>query len=193
MSAAAAGFLQVSLLVALLAAVHRPFGDYMARVYSSPKHLGVEKALYRVAGVDPDAEQRWPVYARALLGFSLVSVLVLYALMRLQPVLPLALGLPAVPPDGAWNTAVSFVTNTNWQWYSGEAVMGHLIQIEVDLLVLFEGLLAQPLIGLRTHASGLLAGAFLRRRGHCRKVPGLVPSSLACPTTRRASPGAEPT
>ena len=129
MSATMAGVLQVALLVALLAGVHRPFGDYMARVYSSPKHLGVEKALYRVAGVDPGAEQRWPVYTRALLGFSLVSVLLLYALMRLQPLLPLALGLPAVPPDGAWNTAVSFVTNTNWQWYSGETVMGHLVQM----------------------------------------------------------------
>ena len=80
-------------------------------------------------GVDPDADQRWPVYARSLLAFSLVCVLCLYALQRLQPELPLSLGFPGVAPDQAFNTAVSFVTNTNWQSYSGESTMGHLVQM----------------------------------------------------------------
>ena len=128
MGDAAAGFLTVATLVAALAVVHAPLGDHMARVYTSSRHLRVERLLYRVAGVDPDAEQRWPVYARAVLGFSLVSVLLLYALQRLQGLLPLSLGFPGVAPATAWNTAVSFVTNTNWQSYSGESTMGHLVQ-----------------------------------------------------------------
>ena len=128
MGDAAAGFLTVATLVAALAVVHAPLGDHMARVYTSSRHLRVERLLYRVAGVDPDAEQRWPVYARAVLGFSFVSVLLLYALQRLQGLLPLSLGFPGVAPATAWNTAVSFVTNTNWQSYSGESTMGHLVQ-----------------------------------------------------------------
>lgn len=121
--------LQVGLLVAALAAVHVPLGDHMARVFTDPRHLRVERAVYRLGGIEPDAEQRWPVYARAVLGFSFVSILLLYALLRLQDHLPLALGLPGVGPAGAWNTAVSFVTNTDWQWYSGEATTGHLVQM----------------------------------------------------------------
>ena len=70
--------------------------------------------------VDPDAEQRWSTYLLSVLGFSLASVLVLFGLGRLQDQLPLDIGMAAVDPAGAWNTAVSFVTNTNWQWYSGE-------------------------------------------------------------------------
>ena len=89
----------------------------------------MERSLYRVMGVDPDGEQPWGGYARSVLAFSAVSILFLYAFMRLQNRLWLSLGLPAVKPDGAWNTAVSFVTNTNWQWYSGESTMGHLVQM----------------------------------------------------------------
>jgi potassium-transporting ATPase potassium-binding subunit len=128
LSDTAAGFLTTAVLVAALAVVHAPLGDAMARVYTSTRHLGVERLLYRVAGVDPDAEQRWPVYARAVLGFSFVSVLLLYALQRAQALLPLSLGFPGVAPATAWNTAISFVTNTNWQSYSGESTMGHLVQ-----------------------------------------------------------------
>lgn len=129
MPATLAAVLQVALLVTALAAVHVPLGDHMARTLSSPRHLRVERALYRVGGVDPEADQRWPVYARSLLAFSLVGILLLYGLQRLQHLLPLSLGMDPVPPDGAFTTAVSFVTNTNWQWYSGEAVMGHLVQM----------------------------------------------------------------
>ncbi len=128
MSSTVAGLVQVAVLVVALVLVHRPFGDYMARVYSSPRHLGVERFIYRVIGVEPDADQRWTTYLRAVLSFSLVSALVLYLLQRLQSSLPLSLGFPGVNPDQAFNTAVSFVTNTNWQSYSGESTMGHLVQ-----------------------------------------------------------------
>lgn len=128
LSDGAAGALTIAALVAALAVVHAPLGDSMARVYTSTRHLAVERLLYRAAGVDPDAEQRWPVYARAVLGFSFVSVLFLYAFQRLQAFLPLSLGFPGVAPATAWNTAISFVTNTNWQSYSGESTMGHLVQ-----------------------------------------------------------------
>jgi K+-transporting ATPase ATPase A chain len=106
-----------------------PLGGYMARVFTSPRHLRVERAGYRALRVDPDADQRWSTYLLSLLGFSLASVLVLYALERLQDHLPLSLGMSAMDPAGAWNTAVSFTTNTNWQWYSGEAAAGHLLQM----------------------------------------------------------------
>ena len=129
MSATAAGILQLLLLVALLALAHRPLGDYMARVFTGSRHLGVERAFYRVGRVDPDADQRWSTYLLSLLGFSMVSVLFLFGFQRLQSYLPLSLDFPGVPAAGAFNTAVSFVTNTNWQWYSGEATMGHLVQM----------------------------------------------------------------
>ena len=129
MSDTTAGLLQVGLLIAALASCYRPLGAYMARVYTSDHHTWIERALYRLMGVDPAADQRWPAYARALLAFSGVSVLVLYALLRLQPQLPLSLGFPGVAADQAFNTAASFVTNTNWQSYSGESTMGHLVQM----------------------------------------------------------------
>jgi K+-transporting ATPase ATPase A chain len=117
------------LLLAVLAVVHKPFGDYMARVFTTPHHWRAEKLVYRAVGVDADAEQRWPVYVRSVLAFSAVGVLVVYGLQRLQQWLPLSNGLPAVEQSSAWNTAISFVTNTNWQGYSGESTMGHLVQM----------------------------------------------------------------
>jgi len=120
---------QILILVVALAAVHVPLGGYMARVFTSPRHLRVERAGYRALRVDPDADQRWSTYLLSVLGFSMVSLLLLYALERLQDHLPLSLGMSAMDPAGAWNTAVSFTTNTNWQWYSGEAAAGHLLQM----------------------------------------------------------------
>ncbi|TCO41644.1 K+-transporting ATPase ATPase A chain [Kribbella antiqua] len=128
MSDTAAGLLQVGLLVALLAAAYRPFGGYMARVYSSGKDLRIERGAYKLFGVDPKADQTWAVYARSLIAFSAISVVLLYLLQRLQHYLPLSLGLPSVPSGLAWNTAASFVSNTNWQSYSPEQTMGHLVQ-----------------------------------------------------------------
>src|SRR5512143_2248777 len=129
MSMPIAGVLFAASLLLALAAAHRPLGDYMYRVFTDTRHLRVERTMYRLIGVDPDAEQAWGVYARSVLAFSAVSVLFLYGFQRLQHLLPLSLGFPAVRPDTAWNTAVSFVTNTNWQSYSGESTMGHLVQM----------------------------------------------------------------
>jgi potassium-transporting ATPase potassium-binding subunit len=124
-----AGFLQVTLLVAALAASYRPLGDYMAHTLTSAKHLKVERFLYRIGGVDGDADQKWSSYLRGVLAFSAASVLFLYAFQRLQNHLWLAIGMPPVKADQAFNTAASFVSNTNWQSYSGETTMGHLVQM----------------------------------------------------------------
>ncbi|MED7929125.1 potassium-transporting ATPase subunit KdpA [Nonomuraea sp. LP-02] len=129
MSTTVAGMVFVASLIIALALVHVPLGDYMARVYSSTKDTRLERVIYRLLGVRPDAEQSWGVYARALLAFSAVSVLVVYGIQRLQDRLPLSLGMEPVTDHIAWNTAVSFVTNTNWQSYSGESTMGHLTQM----------------------------------------------------------------
>ncbi len=129
MSDTTAGLLQAGFLVVLLAAVHVPLGNYMARVYAGSRHSRVERGLYRVMGVDPDADQRWSTYLRSVLAFSVVSLLFLYGFQRVQQHLLLSLGFPAVKADQAWNTAASFVTNTNWQSYSGESTMGHLVQM----------------------------------------------------------------
>jgi potassium-transporting ATPase potassium-binding subunit len=129
MSDSAAAWLQFLLLVAALAAAHRPLGDWMARVFTSRRHWRVERLVYRAVGVDAGSEQRWPVYLRSVLAFSVVGVLSLFLLQRVQQWLPLDNGMAAVVPGSAWNTAVSFVTNTNWQGYSGESTMGHLVQM----------------------------------------------------------------
>ncbi|MFC9983188.1 potassium-transporting ATPase subunit KdpA [Microbacterium keratanolyticum] len=122
------GVLQAATLVLALVLLYRPLGDYIARVYSSGRDLAVERGIYRLIGVDASAEQTWRAYARGVLAFSLVSVLVLYGLQRLQAFLPQSLGLPAVPEGLAFNTAASFVANTNWQSYSPELTMGYLVQ-----------------------------------------------------------------
>ncbi|MFI2453105.1 potassium-transporting ATPase subunit KdpA [Streptomyces sp. NPDC019539] len=128
MSPVLADVLQVTALIVALALVHRPLGDYMARVFSSEKHLRVEKWIYRSVGANPNAEMRWPAYLRAVLAFSAVGVLFLYVLQRVQDKLPLSLGFAPITADQAFNTATSFVSNTNWQSYSGEAAMSHVTQ-----------------------------------------------------------------
>lgn len=131
MSGTAAGLIFLAILVLALAVVHIPLGDYMYRVYSSRKHSRTEKFIYRLIGANPDAEQGWVAYARSVLAFSAVSVVFLFVLQLVQGKLPLHLHDPAtqMTPALAWNTAVSFVTNTNWQAYSGESTMGHLVQM----------------------------------------------------------------
>ncbi|WP_066940096.1 potassium-transporting ATPase subunit KdpA [Streptomyces sp. NBRC 110611] len=128
MSPVLADVLQVTALIVALALVHRPLGDYMAAVYSSKKHLRVEKWIYRSVGANPDAEMRWPAYLRGVLIFSAVGVLFLFLLQRVQDKLPLSLGFQPISPDQAFNTAASFVSNTNWQSYSGEVAMSHVTQ-----------------------------------------------------------------
>jgi potassium-transporting ATPase potassium-binding subunit len=127
-SATTAGIIFILTLAAALALAYKPLGDYMYRVVTPAGHTRAERGLYRLIGVDPQAEQGWAVYARSVLAFSALSILLLYLLQRVQNHLWLSLGFPAVAPALAWNTAVSFTTNTNWQAYSGESTMGHLVQ-----------------------------------------------------------------
>jgi potassium-transporting ATPase potassium-binding subunit len=123
-----AGCLQLLALIGALALAHVPLGNYMAKVYSTDKHWRVEKWIYKGIGADPDSEMRWTAYLRGVLAFSTVGVLFLYLLQRVQGVLPMSLGFKSIDPDQAFNTAASFVTNTNWQSYYGEQAMGHVVQ-----------------------------------------------------------------
>ncbi|MFD3506832.1 potassium-transporting ATPase subunit KdpA [Nocardia sp. NPDC058666] len=131
MTTTTAGVVFVAALVLALALVHVPLGDYMFRVYNGDKHSRVERLIYRVIGAHPEVEQTWPVYARSVLSFGAVSVLFLFFFQLVQGSLPLHLQDPdtEMTPALAWNTAVSFVTNTNWQNYSGESTQGHLVQM----------------------------------------------------------------
>ncbi|MDX6329488.1 MAG: potassium-transporting ATPase potassium-binding subunit [Streptomycetaceae bacterium] len=124
-----AGWLQILALVGALALSFRPLGDYIAHILTTPKHLRAEAIVYRLGGVDGDADQKWSAYLRSVLAFSAVSVLFLYGFLRLQNHLLLSIGMKAVAPALSFNTAASFVTNTNWQAYSGESAMGHLVQM----------------------------------------------------------------
>ncbi|MEV0438219.1 potassium-transporting ATPase subunit KdpA [Streptomyces spectabilis] len=128
MSPVLAGVLQLLALVAALALAYRPLGDYMAGVYSSDRHLRVEKWIYKGIGANPGTQMRWPAYLRGVLSFSLASLLFLYLLQRIQGSLPGSLGFKSIDPDQAFNTAASFVANTNWQSYYGEQAMGHVVQ-----------------------------------------------------------------
>src|ERR1044072_6723178 len=128
MSPVLAGILQLLALTVALGLAYVPLGDYMAKVYSSDKHWRVEKWIYKGIGAHPDTEMGWPAYLRGVLAFSAVSVIFLYLLQRLQGVLPGSLGFVSIDPDQAFNTAVSFVTNTNWQSYYGEQARGHVVQ-----------------------------------------------------------------
>ncbi|MFO1153596.1 MAG: potassium-transporting ATPase subunit KdpA [Rhodospirillales bacterium] len=130
------GWLQILLYVALILLLTRPLGGFLARVMTgertalSPVLAPAERLIYRTAGVDPHVEQHWLTYGVAMLLFNLAGCLLLYGLMRLQADLPLnPQGLPQVPADLALNTAISFVTNTNWQNYGGEATMSYLTQM----------------------------------------------------------------
>jgi len=113
----------------VLAAVYRSFGDYMAGVYTTPRDWRVERGLYRVLGVDPRSGQTWQAYLRGVLTFSVVGLLLVYALQRTQQWLPYSLGLPAPSADLSFNTAASFVGNTNWQSYSPELTLGYTVQL----------------------------------------------------------------
>jgi K+-transporting ATPase ATPase A chain len=130
------GWLQFAFYILILLVLIKPLGLYMARVYQgertflSPILSPIERFFYRLAGVDPEDEMNWKIYAGALLMFNLVGFLFLYLLLRLQYSLPLnPLGLQSVSPDLAFNTAVSFITNTNWQSYGGETTLSYLSQM----------------------------------------------------------------
>ncbi len=123
------GILQAAVVVTALVLLYRPLGDYIAHVYSTARDARVERGVYRLIGVDPASEQTWRAYARSVLVFSVVGLVLVYGLQRLQAFLPASLGLPAVPEGLAFNTAASFVANTNWQSYSPEQTMGYTVQL----------------------------------------------------------------
>ena len=132
----ATGLVQIALYLIVLIALVKPLGLYMARVYEGRSTLldrlfgPIERLIYRVSGIRPEAGMNWPTYAVALLIFNLCGLLVVYVLQRVQAALPLnPQGLGAVSPDSAFNTAVSFATNTNWQGYGGEVTMSYLTQM----------------------------------------------------------------
>lgn len=150
------GFLQIGIYLVVLLMLVKPLGWYMARVYEGApiglnRLLGpMERGIYRVCGARADEEMDWKTYAGAMLLFSAVGTLVLYALQRLQAFLPLnPQGLGPVAPDLAFNTAASFVTNTNWQAYVGESTMSYL----TDML----GMTAQNFISAATGMALLVA------------------------------------
>ena len=128
MSPAVAAGLQIALVVLALAAVHVPLGEYMARIFTSPKHWRVESGLYRTLRIDAGADQRWFTYLLSVLAFGVLSILVLWGLLTAQAHLPYDLGRPGMPAAQGFNTAVSFATNTNWQSYAGETALGYTAQ-----------------------------------------------------------------
>ena len=130
------GWFQIAIYAAIVAAIVVPLGGYMTRVFAgertflSPVLKPVEWAFYRISGVDDTQEQGWVAYALSALLFNLAGFALLYALQRLQGMLPLnPQGFPGVAPDLALNTSISFTTNTNWQNYAGESTMSYLVQM----------------------------------------------------------------
>ncbi len=147
-------------LVLALGLTHVPLGNYMAWVFTSTTDWRVERGFYRLIGVDSKREQSWQAYLRAVLVFSTISVLFLYLLQRTQQFLPYSLGFPAVPEGVAFNTAISFVTNTNWQAYSPELTLGYTVQ--------FAGLAVQNFLSAAVGiavAIALVRGLAYRRSG----------------------------
>ena len=152
--------LALSTVAAILVILYRPLGDYMAWVYTSSKDWGLERAVYKVVGVDSKSEQTWQAYLRSVLAFSAVGLLIVYGLQRLQQWLPYSLGLPAPSEHLSFNTAASFVGNTNWQSYSPELTVGYTVQ--------FAGLAVQNFVSAAvgiTIAIALVRGFAYRRSG----------------------------
>ncbi len=163
------GWGQIALYVLLIAGLTRPLGGYMTAVFEgrrtllSPLLRPIERGCYRLAGINPQSEQSWLSYAMALLMFNLAGVLLLFGLQRVQAVLPLnPQGFPGVAPDLAFNTAVSFATNTDWQSYGGESSLGYAV----------------PMVGLTVQnflsAATGIAVALTLARGFARRSTGTI-------------------
>src|SRR6516165_10831216 len=130
------GWLQIAIYAVLVILITKPFGGYMTRVFNGertplrPVLQPVERGIYKLCGVRADEEQHWISYAVAMLAFSFAGFVIMYAIQRLQNVLPFnPQGQDAVSPDLAFNTSVSFLTNTNWQSYVPETTMSYLTQM----------------------------------------------------------------
>lgn len=152
--------LALATVAIILGVLYRPLGDYMAWVYTSRKDWKVERGIYKVIGVDSKTEQTWQAYLRSVLAFSAIGLLIVYGLQRLQQWLPYSLGLPAPSEHLSFNTAASFVGNTNWQSYSPELTVGYTVQ--------FAGLAVQNFVsgavGIAV-AIALVRGFAYRRSG----------------------------
>lgn len=163
------GWIQIVLFILVIAALTRPLGGYLTRVFAgertllSPVLAPLERGFLRLAGIDARAEQRWQAYAVAMLMFNFMGVLLLFALLRLQAQLPLnPQEMAAVPADLAFNTAVSFVTNTDWQNYAGESALGYLVPMA--------GLTVQNFLSAATG----IALALALIRGFARRSAGTI-------------------
>ena len=156
------GILQILTVAVILVLLYRPLGDYMARIFTSSTDLKVERGFYRLIGVDSQSEQTWRSYLRSMLVMSIVGVLFVYLLQRLQAVLPYSLGFPAIPEGLSFNTAASFVTNTNWQSYSPDVTMGYTVQLA--------GLAVQNFVS----AAVGIAIAIALVRGFARRTSGTI-------------------
>ncbi|MBO1901819.1 potassium-transporting ATPase subunit KdpA [Leucobacter weissii] len=152
--------LALATVAVILGVLYRPFGDYMAWVYTSRKDWKVERGIYKIIGVDSKTEQTWQAYLRSVLAFSAVGLLIVYGLQRLQQWLPYSLGLEAPSEHLSFNTAASFVGNTNWQSYSPELTVGYTVQ--------FAGLAVQNFVSAAVGiavAIALVRGFAYRRSG----------------------------
>ncbi|MBJ7470877.1 MAG: potassium-transporting ATPase subunit KdpA [Solirubrobacteraceae bacterium] len=129
MSVTASALLQAALVALTVGLLARPLGNYLAATFTSERDLRVEGWIYRLGGIDPRADQRWTVYLASVFGFSVASMLALFGLLKVQGELPLSGGMAPMETAQAINTAISFVTNTNWQSYSGESAVGYLTQM----------------------------------------------------------------
>ncbi|MGD0934468.1 MAG: potassium-transporting ATPase subunit KdpA [Streptosporangiaceae bacterium] len=123
-----AGWLQALVVLGLVGVLHVPLGDYLARVFTTTRHWRAETVIYRACGINPDDDQPWTHYAASVLAVSGAGILLLYLLLRVQGALPFSFGHPGLDPALAFNTAVSFTTNTSWQNYAGEASLGDVAQ-----------------------------------------------------------------
>jgi len=151
---------QLATVALMLALCYRVLGDHIAHTFTSHRDLRIEGGLYRLIGVDSASQQTWPVYLRSVLAFSIIGVLLVYLLQRLQAWLPYSLGLGPVPEGLSFNTAISFVTNTDWQSYSPETTVGYSVQMAALTVQNF----VSAAVGLAV-AVALIRGLAARRSG----------------------------
>ncbi|HVX08565.1 potassium-transporting ATPase subunit KdpA [Humibacter sp.] len=151
---------QLATVALMLALCYRVLGDHIAHTFTSHRDLRIERGFYRLIGVDSASQQTWPVYLRSVLAFSIIGVLLVYLLQRLQAWLPYSLGLGPVPEGLSFNTAISFVTNTDWQSYSPETTVGYSVQMAALTVQNF----VSAAVGLAV-AVALIRGLAARRSG----------------------------
>ena len=194
------GWAQIALYCLIIVGLTRPLGGYMTRLFAGERTLlspvlgPVERGFYRAAGVDERSEQHWVTYGLAMLAFNALGFLLLYALQRLQGVLPLnPQGMAATSPHLSFNTAVSFVTNTNWQSYGGESTLGYLVQMAgltvQNFVSAATGIaLAVALVRGFTRAGCLHDRQLLGRSGplHALPAPAALHPPCRCSTSGRA-------